>query len=109
MVDTRQLNLISESFHQFNIESTVQMVERLTDAKILTGLDAQDGVFQLPLKASDQCLTAFTANQKQYKFLAQAPPQGHECGPLTICARRGGEWYEIAEVARCQKRAELCN
>ena len=82
VVDMRQLNLISESFHQSNIESTVQMVERLTDAKILTGLDAQDGVFQLPLKVSDQYLTAFTANQKQYKFLVA--PQGLKNTPLVF-------------------------
>ena len=82
--DFRGTNSVSKNFYQSNIESTTRLVERLAEAKILSSADAQDGFYQLPLKAADQYLTAFTVDRKQYVFLVA--PQGLKNTPLKFQA-----------------------
>ena len=82
VVDLRQINLISKSFTQSSIESIDRIVEKLTDAVLLSNLDAADGFYQVPLLPKDSYLTAFTVDSRQYRFLVA--PQGLKNTPLVF-------------------------
>jgi hypothetical protein len=74
VLDFRPQNAITEPEFQSAIHNTLRLLEQMQKATLITGCDLNDGFYQLPLRASDRYLTAFTVGNVQYQYLVA--PQG---------------------------------
>ena len=79
-IDYRRLNCLTINSH-YPLPVIDDLLDRLSNAKFFSTLDAKSGYWQMPLRAEDCFKTAFVTPDGQYEWMGRGTPFGLSGAP----------------------------